>query len=100
MWIRSQDNKALENCENIFKDIDFKNNICISCITKNNTYSILGYYSSEEKALKVLDMIQQQINICVEQKKIIRPATINAFEPYESKSYIVFQMPQDDEVES
>lgn len=91
MWIRSQDNKALENCENICKDIDFKNNICISGITKNNTYSILGYYSSEEKALKVLDMIEERI-IKIDKTKFLGK---------EEELYIsnVFQMPQDNEVE-
>lgn len=91
MWIRSQDNKALENCENIFKDIDYKKNICISCMTKNNTYSILGYYSSEEKALKVLDMIQERI-IEIDKTKFFGSKE----EVYISN---VFQMPYDYEVE-
>lgn len=54
--------------------------------------NILGTYSSKEKALKVLDMIQNYIN---------EPTYLYHLDGEEDASYMkaVFQMPQDDEVE-
>lgn len=99
MWIRSQDKKKLSDCVEFYLQENKKNRYLVFGCSKNSIGHIIGTYENFEKAKKVLDIIQQQINICVEQKQIIRPATINAFEPYESKSHIVFVMPQDNEVE-
>lgn len=69
MWVRSQDRKILTEVHDL--DIDDANQIWGGC-------SLLGKYSSEEKALKVLDEIQKRTEYL----------------------YLkVFQMPQDDEVE-
>lgn len=86
MWIRSQDKETLKNCETIYLDSN-----CISGRGNTDKYSILGYYSTKEKALKVLDMIHNKI---IELDK-------NKFLGMTEQIYIrcVFQMPQDDEVE-
>lgn len=74
MWIRSQDKKILTKIDDL--DIDGANQIWGGC-------SLLGKYSSEEKALKVFDEIQDEL---------------------ESEGFYitdlpdVFEMPQDDEV--
>ena len=52
MWIRSQDRKILTEIHDL--DIDGANQIWNGC-------SLLGKYSSEEKALKVLDRIEELI---------------------------------------
>lgn len=77
MWIRSQNKKILS-----------KVNEVLICTMDDNKYFIegfwdrgsdtLGIYSSEEKALRVLDGIQNQI---------------------EYKNVEVHQMPQDEDVE-
>ena len=75
MWIRSQNKYTLVKCNNVYAYYDGK-------IGKNiiatNDYSnvVIGFYSTKEKALKVIDMIERHI------------------------IYLsgVFQMPQDDEV--
>lgn len=72
MWIRSQDKKILTEIHNL--DIDDINQIW-------DCSSLLGKYSSEEKALKVLDQIQYNM------------------EPFEHEPTMVFQMPQDEEAE-
>lgn len=69
MWIRSQNKKKLKEIHDV--DIYHDNQIWGGC-------SFLGQYSSEEKALKVLDWIQNQI---------------------EYKNVEVHQMPQDEDVE-
>lgn len=71
MWIRSQNLKALVNIQNIEMDGECE-------IWGLGYATLLGKYSTEEKALKVLDKIQNSLEY-----------------PYNS----VFQMPQDDEVE-
>lgn len=53
MWIRSQDRKILIEIHNL--DIDDINQIW-------DGSSLLGKYSSEEKALKVLDEIRNELN--------------------------------------
>lgn len=72
MWIRSQDRKTLKEIYDV--SIYHANQIWGGC-------SFLGEYSTEEKALKVLDEIQELIYF---------NAKDNGF---------TYQMPQDDEVE-
>lgn len=72
MWIRSQGRKILTEIQNL--DIDDINQIW-------DGSSLLGKYSTEEKALKVLDQIQYNL------------------EPFEHEPTMVFQMPQDEDVE-
>lgn len=69
MWIRSQDRKILTEIHNL--DIDDINQIW-------DGSSLLGKYSSEEKALLVLDMIE---NVAM----------------YSGNT--LFQMPADDDIE-
>lgn len=69
MWIRSQDRKKLTEIHDV--TIYHDKQIWAGC-------SFIGEYSTEEKALKVLDEIQKQIEY-----------------PYNE----VFQMPQDEDVE-
>jgi hypothetical protein len=69
MWIRSQDRKKLTEIHDV--TIYHDKQIWAGC-------SFIGEYSTEEKALKVLDYIQDNLEY-----------------PY----YNVFQMPADDEVE-
>jgi hypothetical protein len=72
MWVRSQDRKILTDVHNLY--IDDINQIW-------DCSSLLGKYSSEEKALKVLDEIQELIYF---------NAKDNGF---------TYQMPQDEDVE-
>lgn len=72
MWIRSQDRKILTEIHNL--DIDDINQIW-------DGSSLLGKYSTEEKALKVLDQIQYNMEL------------------FEHELTMVFQMPADDEVD-
>lgn len=69
MLVRSQDRKILTEIHDVEVDSGFK---------VWGSGSLIGEYSTEEKALKVLDDIED----CLE---------------YQYKS--IFQMPQDDEVE-
>ena len=68
MWIRSQDRKKLKEIHDvgIYRD----NKIWADC-------SFIGEYSTKEKALKVLDRIEELI---------------------QHQYKLTFQMPQDDEV--
>lgn len=71
MWVRSQDRKKLTEIHDL--DIDDINQIW-------DGSSLLGKYSTEEKALKVLDQIQYNMEL------------------FEHELTMVFQMPQYDEV--
>lgn len=83
MWIRTQNKYILANA-NSFR-------ICKDSIDDWVYYAInghydryeqeLGIYSTEEKALKVLDQMQYNM------------------EPFEHEPTMVFQMPQDEDVE-
>lgn len=87
MWIRSQDDRLLIDANKIYvggtddpkyQMGDFKYriyNIGESC----NYF--LGNYSSKEKAMRVLDEIENQLN------------------EFDFEGTVVYQMPQDEEVE-
>lgn len=81
MLIRSQDKERLMDYIRASVGIDHEvsedKNIWISIVYSENACGLLGKYSSEEKALKVLDMIQE--------------AYVNG--------HICYQIPADSEVE-
>lgn len=86
MWIRSQGRKILTEIHNL--DIDDINQIW-------DGSSLLGKYSTEEKALKVLDDIQKFISdkqYCAIDKAPCGSYVLN-------KGVYVYQMPQDEDVE-
>lgn len=77
MWIRSQNKKYLINCKNLGIR-KMLNKYVVALISECADFYTLGSYSTEEKALKVLDEIQNR-------KEYLYPKA--------------FQMPQDYEVE-
>ena len=77
MWIRSQDKELLKNVNSI-EIIKFDGE---KYTTIQGDGWHLGFYSTREKALKVLDQIQYNI------------------EPFEHEPTMVYQMPQDEDVE-
>lgn len=89
MWVRSQNKMTLMDATTIriyYDGVGYWRIYCDQkCIAEE--YTNLGTYSSHEKALKVLDMIEQWIN-SIEYSKTTKSCRVN----------YVFQMPQDDEV--
>lgn len=85
MWIRGQDKEILVKVSSLKICETFHNKGCITrsidCETEGEIFE-LGQYSSERKALKVLDMIETRLRQC-----------------YHDTTMIVFQMPSDEEVE-
>ena len=93
MLIRSQNKISLVKFENIVVNINNINGKEIICWIQMNPgedeYISLGHYSTKEKAMKVLDMIQE------------------AYERYEYEKafktglalFEIFQIPEDSEVE-
>lgn len=100
IWIRSQNESVLANIVSITADKE--NNVIgyDSCSHDANEYYVLGKYSSKEKAIKVLDMIQIQIEkgtrIVTHYKPALKQSDWYEVEHHEK---VVFQMPQDSEVE-
>lgn len=100
MWIRSQDKEILTNCNDFY--IDEVNN---GYIIEGNI-GVLGSYSTKEKAIKVLDMIENHlqklrngdllINKLMEQKHYNIEKYLKSSIKY---CEYVFQMPLDSEVE-
>ena len=86
MWIRSQDRKILTEVHDLY--IDDVNQIWNGLL--------LGKYSSEEKALKVLDEIQTSIMT----EHQFRIDELNCTRNYFGKEYKeIYQMPKDEDVE-
>lgn len=75
MWIRSQSKRLLINVDVISVHDD-----CDDYLIRGGGYE-LGRYSSKEKALRVLDQIQYNV------------------EMFEHEQTMVFQMPTDNEVD-
>ena len=98
MWVRSQNKELLANVKNARVIYEF-DSYHILCDCDDCDYYYLAEYSTKEKALKVVDMIQKHIVFCSESYEIVRPVLkSDPFEPYWKKREVVFQMPKDEEV--
>lgn len=116
MLIRSQDKMSLVKFENIVININNINGKEIICWSQMNPgedeYISLGHYSSKEKAMKVLDMIQEAYGDSEYTKYVIpEVCRILSMQPKteESKAHagelgemlkkgMTFQMPEDGSV--
>lgn len=88
IWIRSQNKELLVSADHVYYNHLFLINVENHYVNYNG--KILGRYSTKEKALKVLDMIDDKI------LKIDRSKFFGFTEHcYEN---CIFQMPQDDGV--
>lgn len=108
MIIRSQDKRIITTDMNLYiEPIDNKAIGNVACWIKNNEMGALGTYSSYEKAIKVLDMIQEAY--CKEKVNDVISSGLgeilgNCKEDIgkkfieECRSQHCFQMPQDCEV--
>lgn len=94
MWIRSQDRKRLLNASDFHVVSSYEGFGIISGL-----YA-LGYYSTEEKALKVMDMIHSQLRFGTEKYTKVSPILVDdQWEPFWKKHEVVFDMPSDKDVE-
>lgn len=99
LWVRSQDKRILQKVDNIFLDADYGNKR-ISTYDEYNTE--LGTYKTKERALEVLDEIQNILKpqlIIKDSGKIIgsfEDTIIREGATYELKelSTFVYQMPE------
>lgn len=83
MWIRSQDKKILTEIHDV--EIDSANQIWGSGM-------LIGEYSTEKKAMKVMDMIEDRIRLSEMFK-------LHIYEPLNRTDQFVFQLPKDEDVE-
>ena len=118
MLIRSQDKTALVKFENIVINLKLPESLRVICWSlqdaqRSGGYFVLGEYSAKEKSLKVLDMIQEAYEECKTTCTFLTGFTghraivesndiqVNGFEELSKKfkKNMVFQMPEDLEVE-
>lgn len=85
MWIRSQDRAKLIDANEIHIELWADER---SYVISDNI--VVASYSSEEKALKVMDMIHRRIECAI---KFYETSSI-----FSNESEYVFDMPKDDEV--
>ena len=94
MWIRSQNKEVLINANGV--RIVYEDTYCIVCDYYDGELYYLGEYSTKEKALKVMDMIQNAITgTRFEFTDIVRDCDLAGIEIHN-----VFNMPQDSEVKA
>ena len=93
MWIRTQDKRRLVKC--VLFEIGLEKPTIFGYAKSGGV--ILGEYSSKEKALEVLESIQN----CVAVNELCKmnKAAITFLNEDQLAEVIVFQMPQDDEAE-
>ena len=65
LWVRSQDKRILQKVDNIFLDANYEDKR-ISTYDGDNVE--LGTYKTKERALEVLDEIQEYINFNIKLK--------------------------------
>lgn len=95
IWIRSQDKTSLAECKTIDIVKRVNDEYHIHANFMDFDYVFLGKYSSKEKAIAVLDMIEEKI---IADKSNILHA-IYREQNGNAEENMIFQMPQDDEVE-
>ena len=97
MWLMSQNRDVLVNVNDIcFHKLNIHSEIIYQfrCYGYGDDYYILGEYSTKEKALKVMDMIQNAITgTRFEFTDIVRDCDLAGIEIHN-----VFNMPKDEEV--
>ena len=62
LWIRSQDKRILQKVDNIFLNANYENRR-IYTIDINDIETELGEYKTKERALEVLDEIQECLSL-------------------------------------
>lgn len=95
MWVRSQNGMSLMDCNSFAVEKFFEQ---YEVITLNNSSRItveLGTYSSEKKALKVLDEIQDAI----EDTYYYNIENLGCGSYALKKGCEIYEMPQDEDVE-
>ena len=114
MLIRSQDKERLMDFTRASVGIDHgesdENGIWITMMYSERDCGMLGRYSNEQKALKVMDMIHEAYMECETLKNVfggigcafLHNSEKQAFENLKEKIKFlsVFQMPEDSEVEA
>lgn len=95
MWIRNQSKKSLTNISELIISNTKDNSKYYIYGYSERQLDILGVYSTEEKALKVLDEIQDAI----EDTDYYRIDNIGHGTYVLANGVQVYQMPQDDKVE-
>jgi len=91
IWIRSQDKKCLVKTQESWITKGKSGEFIINISNNSFKWYTVGIYSTKEKAITVLDMIQKQIEM-----PIHRIDAING--EISSHKDKIFQMPQDNEV--
>ena len=96
MWIRSQSKKVLLNVNQVvINNIKDESEYYIHAYSERGI-DILGVYSTEEKALKVLDKIQKYIG---SERFYSTTKGISEQQSISIENTNVFKMPQDEDVE-
>lgn len=100
MLIRSQDRKSLIDLRIIRIHTLPQGSVIVNYVNIAGDYDVLGTYSTEEKAMKVIDMIQNKyLEYChLKGGPAILKGSIDIAENM-WKVPKVFDMPQDEEVE-
>lgn len=94
MWIRSQDRKALLNVNQVLINPSVNGSIYYINDSLGEESNVLGIYTSEEKALKVLDEIQRAVGSA----KIYSTNRASNCHSMSNEYVMVYQMPQDEDV--
>lgn len=97
MIIRSQDKKYIVNLDNIIEIAVHEKNVV--CKGVYSYVGLLGTYSTEEKAIKVLDMITEEYGKHLYGKGGQMATADIYIQPFAFIPPKVFQMPSDEEVE-
>lgn len=94
LWIRSQDKLDLIKCKSIhIEEIPSSKEVAILCYASGDKYSIVGDYETKERALEVLDEIQEYINNNCEFIEEKRHTIMGTYRDVIETS--VFQMPKE-----
>lgn len=96
MWIRNQSGNSLTDCNFFTVERFFEQYGVVTFNNRSGVSVVLGIYSSEEKAVKVLDEIQRKIEY--PGSTLVSPTALkNYYRLIPAGQF--YQMPADNEVE-
>lgn len=102
MWIRNQNKRLLMNVDTSegIRLNEYPDECWINLEYCKASYD-LGRYSSKEKALKVLNEIQHTLSdsVIINGKLYTSPREVNEQHTTTSERIVIYQMPQDEDVE-
>ncbi len=95
LWIRSQDKELLVNTKGFGLQQHYKDSPCQIFGVWNNNYKCVGTYKTKERALEVLDEIQEYMQIDKDHYEGANKVAYQECAVYKNDYLMIYEMPKE-----